>query len=1040
MGNQLVALAPSQIFPVEHYIQDIQELARHETNLGSTRFFKVARCSSDSGSVVVKVFVIHDSSLVMKRYQERVLELQVLLRPTFNCLPFSKAILTEKAGFLVRQFSKYSLYDRISTRPFLTLIEKKWLAFQLLLAVDQAHGVGVCHGDIKLENVMVTTWGWLTITDFASFKPVFLPEDNPADFSYFFDSSRRRTCYIAPERFVNRSATVESGSSGGSQVLDQHEELGRGEATTHLLPSMDVFSAGCCLAELFCDGNPPFDFSQLLAYRVGEFSTSEFLAKIDNVDMRQLVEQMTLKDPNSRRPVAEYLAQQRGKGFPETFYSFLHSYVGMFSRPPLMSADQKIRRIYKDLENLDSMLTSEDSGKKIDSGSLLVLTGVVTASVRALKLTSSQEQSLSVLQWLAVRQSSEVILERILPFITFYLSSPVAAIRSAAIHALVNSLGAVRSVPRGDANTFPEFILPQLLPLCQDSSVAVRAALAHHLATIAELASTFLDMASSGAEQDIQEVGSSYDTEVSALHELLARMVTLLLEDSNNSVKQVVVSRGAARLAVFFGRQRANDVLLSHMITFLNDKEDSQLRFCFYDNIAGVASFVGWQCSPILRPLLEQGLGDTEEYVVARAITAMADLVGQGLLEKVATFDMMRSTVPFLLHSNLWVRHASVGLVAALATRLDTVEVQVKLGSLLAAYLRQPLVQVERPALLLGQLREHVPRAVLEQVLKYQDTPGLLNVLEERQTARRLCRGSGMQVVYPDLSPSLRQLFGRLAEAGMLPGVEEQLLGLKEYVQRVGKSRALRDSGGSAKVDCTLHAARKFSERLAIEGPRRAEGDHAGEERGEETVSTEDSQPLLAPSQVALTCLLTEKRSEHSVLTARADTSSSLRHSTWRPRGQLVAHLAEHRGAVTRLASVPETTLFASTGADGSLRVWDCAKMEGRALANKNRLLHQRGTHLDSLAASSQPQVLATGGRDGSVSLFHLEKQSTVGVRQVAMEEEGGPVELQFSQLSSSPILFYSTAFGSLVGWDMRKPGDALRSRFIISFDDLESN
>ena len=590
MGNQLVALAPSQIFPVEHYIQDIQDLARHEVNLGSTRFFKVARCSSDSGSVVVKVFVIHDSSLGMKQYQERVLELLLLLRPTFNCLPFSKAILTEKAGFLIRQFSKYSLYDRISTRPFLTLIEKKWLAFQLLLAVDQAHGVGVCHGDIKLENVMVTTWGWLTLTDFASFKPVFLPEDNPADFSYFFDSSRRRTCYIAPERFVNRSATVES-SSSGSQVLDQLEDLGK------MTQNMDVFSTGCCLAELFCDGNPPFDFSQLLAYRVGEFSTCEFLKKIDDPDMRQLIEQMTLREPGSRRPVAEYLAQQRGKGFPESFYSFLHSYVGMFSRPPLMSADQKIRRIYKDLDSLDSMLTSDDSEKKIDSGSLLVLTGVVTASVRALQLTSSQEQSLSVLQWLAVRQSSEVILERILPFITFYFSSPVAAVRTAAIHALVNALGAVRSVPRGDANTFPEYILPQLLPLCQDPSVAVRASLAYHLATIAELASTFLDMASSGAEHEVLEVGSSYDTEVSALHELLARMVTLLLEDSNNAVKQVVVSQGAARLAVFFGRQRANDVLLSHMITFLNDKTDCQLRFCFYDNIAGVSFITFWLSS-----------------------------------------------------------------------------------------------------------------------------------------------------------------------------------------------------------------------------------------------------------------------------------------------------------------------------------------------------------------------------------------------------------------------------------------------------------
>lgn len=60
--------------------------------------------------------------------------------------------------------------------------------------------IKLCHGDIKLENILVTSWLWLLLTDFASFKPAFLPEDNPADFSYFFDTSRRRTCYIAPER------------------------------------------------------------------------------------------------------------------------------------------------------------------------------------------------------------------------------------------------------------------------------------------------------------------------------------------------------------------------------------------------------------------------------------------------------------------------------------------------------------------------------------------------------------------------------------------------------------------------------------------------------------------------------------------------------------------------------------------------------------------------------------------------------------------------------------------------------------------------
>jgi phosphoinositide-3-kinase regulatory subunit 4 len=138
--------------------------------------------------------------------------------------------------------------------------------------------------------------------------------------------------------------------------------------------------------------------------------------------------------------------------------------------------------------------------------------------------------------------------------------------------------------------------------------VRVRAALGRRLADISELAVRFLDLVALGGEAGGSGAADicSYDTEVAALHHILSQAVTLLLEDPVNSVKQVLVHYGAARLAVFFGRQRANDVLLSHMITFLNDKEDSQLRYCFFDNIAGVAAFVGWQCSAILKPLLQQ--------------------------------------------------------------------------------------------------------------------------------------------------------------------------------------------------------------------------------------------------------------------------------------------------------------------------------------------------------------------------------------------------------------------------------------------------
>jgi serine/threonine protein kinase len=35
------------------------------------------------------------------------------------------------------------------------------------------------HGDIKAENVLLTSWGWAFLADFAPYKPTYLPADNP---------------------------------------------------------------------------------------------------------------------------------------------------------------------------------------------------------------------------------------------------------------------------------------------------------------------------------------------------------------------------------------------------------------------------------------------------------------------------------------------------------------------------------------------------------------------------------------------------------------------------------------------------------------------------------------------------------------------------------------------------------------------------------------------------------------------------------------------------------------------------------------------
>ena len=69
----------------------------------------------------------------------------------------------------------------------------------------------------------------------------YITQDNPAEFSFFYDTSRRRTCYIAPERFVEGNMfQAESATSEGSENLLDIGVIKKGELT----PQMDIFSVG----------------------------------------------------------------------------------------------------------------------------------------------------------------------------------------------------------------------------------------------------------------------------------------------------------------------------------------------------------------------------------------------------------------------------------------------------------------------------------------------------------------------------------------------------------------------------------------------------------------------------------------------------------------------------------------------------------------------------------------------------------------------------------------------------------------------------
>lgn len=271
MGNVQASSIANQILPYEAYTADVAEI-RYVQSLGSTRFMKVGRAEHAEGPVVIKIFVLVDQSFSVEPYREQVVQIRKRLKEHQNCCPFTRVYMTSRCAILCRPFQKFTLYDRLSTRPFLLDVEKRWIAFQLLKALGQCRIAMVCHGDIKSQNVLITSSNWVQVTDFASFKPTFLPYDNPSVFTFFFDTSRRRCCNLAPERF-KKSEDVNYTPRLPGEFLNISEGL---------TEAMDIFAMGCVLVELLTDGrHVAFTLSQAIDYkRMNQDDADLYLQKV----------------------------------------------------------------------------------------------------------------------------------------------------------------------------------------------------------------------------------------------------------------------------------------------------------------------------------------------------------------------------------------------------------------------------------------------------------------------------------------------------------------------------------------------------------------------------------------------------------------------------------------------------------------------------------------------------------------------------------------------------------------------------------------
>ena len=253
--------------------------------------------------------------------------------------------------------------------------------------------------------------------------------------------------------------------------------------------AMDIFSAGCVIAELFLE-TPVFSLSQLYKYRKGEYDPDmALLRRIEDTDIRELVSHMIQREPEFRYSAEDYLKFWRRKAFPEYFYSFLHQYMALitdpsFGRKPITTedidlgeADERIERVYYDFDKIAYFLgysTGSHSpsrdlsdlssrGKVIpvhidiphhqhwastkkdrppDNGTLIFL-ALIVASIRSSARASSRIHACDLLLAFAERITDDAKLDRILPYVVTLANDRTDLVKATAIRTISQLVGRI---------------------------------------------------------------------------------------------------------------------------------------------------------------------------------------------------------------------------------------------------------------------------------------------------------------------------------------------------------------------------------------------------------------------------------------------------------------------------------------------------------------------------------------------------------------------------------------------------------------------
>ncbi|XP_071741690.1 serine/threonine-protein kinase VPS15 isoform X1 [Rutidosis leptorrhynchoides] len=432
---------------------------------------------------------------------------------------------------------------------------------------------------------------------------------------------------------------------------------------------MDIFSVGCVIAELFLEGQPLFELSQLLAYRRGQFDPSQHLEKIPDSGIRKMILHMIQLDPDSRCSADWYLQSYAGVVLPCYFSPFLHnlysnlnpitpdSRVAMcqLSFPEILkqmlnnkvedvhlsenSSNHKQGKLLQTISNvfkrnhhpflreitmkdLTSLMSDYDNQSDTfgmpflplpqDNTScegMVLIASLLCSCIRNVKMPQLRRSAVLLLKSCSLYIDDEDRLQRVLPYVIAMLSDSSAIVRSAALETLCDILPLVRDFPPSDAKIFPEYILPMLSMLPDDPEESVRICYASNISKLALTAYGFL-------------IHSISLTEAGVLNDL-----------SLNQKSQKITGKNDAQLAQL--RKSIAEVIQELV---MGPKQTPNIRRALLQDVGNLCWFFGQrQSNDFLLPILPAFLNDQDELlrsVFYHQIIYVCFFVGQRSVEE----------------------------------------------------------------------------------------------------------------------------------------------------------------------------------------------------------------------------------------------------------------------------------------------------------------------------------------------------------------------------------------------------------------------